>query len=205
MDNMVKKYNAIEILNHWVLALSCIALSVQGFGFLFHMEPVGSFFGGFKSMRMWHNYFGIAFSASLFLSLFFYLKESLTFDADDVGWIRVLGGYLSHKVKVPPMGKVNTGQKFYFLALVVFGAGIVGSGFVLWLMNDDKVYVMYCHLIHNISFTVLMIFVPAHIYLGSLANPGTFRLMVYGTVPYWWAKKVSPKWIAEVEGHSRKL
>lgn len=199
MDNMVRKVNAFEILNHWVLAVSCIVLSVQGFGFLFHIESVGSFFGGFKSMRDWHNYFGIAFSASLFFSLFFYLKEALTYDADDIGWIAVLGGYLSKKAKVPPMGKMNTGQKFYYLALILFGGSIAASGFVLWLMADNKVYVMYSHLIHNISFAVLMIATPVHMYLASLANPGTFRIMVYGTIPYWWAKKKHPKWLAELE------
>lgn len=203
MANMVRKANAFEILNHWVMAVSCIVLSIQGFGFLYHIEPIGSFFGGFKSMRDWHNYLGIAFSVSLFFSIFFYLKEALTYDSDDIKWIAVAGGYLSKKAKVPPMGKINTGQKFYYLALLAFGIGITASGFVLWLMNDNKVYVMYSHLIHNISFVVLMIAIPVHMYLGSLANPGTFRIMVYGTVPYWWAKKKSPKWIAELESHKK--
>ncbi|MGE5893415.1 MAG: formate dehydrogenase subunit gamma [bacterium] len=201
MDNMVKKYNAFEILVHWVMAISCIVLAIQGYAFLFHIEAIGSFFGGFESMRAIHNYIGIAFTVTLFISLFLFLKESLTYDADDIGWIKVLGGYLSHKVKVPPMGKVNTGQKFFYLGLVVFGAVIVLSGFVLWLMSENKQWVMYGHLLHNISFIVLMIAVPAHMYLGSLANPGTLRLMISGTAPYWWVKKVSPKWIQELEGH----
>lgn len=204
MDKMIKKSSAFEILSHWVLSLSCIVLAVQGFGFLFHIEGIGSFFGGFNSMRDWHNYLGIAFSASLFLSIFFYLKESLTFDADDIGWIMVLGGYLSHKVKVPPMGKINTGQKFFYLGVLVFGIGISASGFVFWLLSGDKQLVMYSHLIHNISFVVLMILVPAHIYLSTLANPGTLRIMIYGTVPYDWAKRRYAKWVAEVEGHAHK-
>jgi formate dehydrogenase subunit gamma len=198
MDKMIRKSGAFEILNHWVLALSCIALAVQGYGFLFHMEGIGSFFGGFNSMRTWHNYLGVAFSASLFLSLFLYLKESLTFDADDIRWITVLGGYLSHKVKTPPMGKINTGQKFFYIAVVVFGIGISASGFVFWLMSADKQMVLYAHLIHNISFVVLMILIPAHIYLGTLANPGTLRIMVYGTVPLEWARKRHQKWVQKL-------
>ncbi|HUO76768.1 MAG TPA: formate dehydrogenase subunit gamma [Thermodesulfovibrionales bacterium] len=200
MDRMIKKAGAFEIINHWVMAISCILLAVQGYGFLFHVEGVGSVFGGFNSMRNLHNYLGIAFSISLFFSIFMYLKEALTFDADDIGWIMVLGGYLSHKVTVPPMGKINTGQKFFYLAVLIFGIGISASGYVIWLLPGNKQYILLSHIVHNISFVVLMIAIPAHIYLGTLANPGTLRIMLSGTVPYQWAKKRHPKWVAEVEG-----
>ncbi|HAM52706.1 MAG TPA: formate dehydrogenase subunit gamma [Nitrospiraceae bacterium] len=204
MARLIRKASAFEILNHWVMAISCIVLAVQGYGFLFHIEGIGSFFGGFNTMRTLHNYFGIAFSVALFFSIFLYLKESLTFDADDIRWIAVFGGYLSHNAKTPPMGKINTGQKFFYLAVLVLGIGIAGSGFAIWLLSGDKQLVMYSHLIHNVSFVILMIAVAAHIYLGTFANPGTFRIMVYGTVPYDWARKRHPKWVAEVEGHKHK-
>ena len=200
MDKMIKKAGAFEIINHWVMAVSCILLAVQGYGFLFHIEGIGSAFGGFNSMKAWHNYLGIAFSVSLFFSIFLYLKEALTFDGDDIGWIMVLGGYLSHKVKVPPMGKINTGQKFFYLAVLIFGIGISASGYVIWLLPGNKQYILLSHIVHNISFVILMIAIPVHIYLGTLANPGTLRIMLSGTVPYQWAKKKHPKWVAEVEG-----
>jgi formate dehydrogenase subunit gamma len=200
MDKMIKKAGAFEIINHWVMAISCILLAVQGYGFLFHVEGIGSAFGGFNSMKTWHNYLGIAFSVSLFFSIFMYLKEALTFDSDDIGWIMVLGGYLSHKVTVPPMGKINTGQKFFYLAVLIFGIGISASGYVIWLLPGNKQYILLSHIVHNISFVILMIAIPAHIYLGTLANPGTLRIMLSGTVPYQWAKKRHPKWVAEVEG-----
>jgi formate dehydrogenase subunit gamma len=202
MDRMIKKAGAFEIINHWVMAISCILLAVQGYGFLFHIEGIGSAFGGFNSMKTWHNYLGIAFSVSLFFSIFMYLKEALTFDSDDIGWITVLGGYLSHKVKVPPMGKINTGQKFFYLAVLIFGIGISASGYVIWLLPGNKQYILLSHIVHNISFVILMIAIPVHIYLGTIANPGTLRIMLSGTVPYQWAKKRHPKWVAEVErGH----
>ena len=197
---MIKKAGAFEIINHWVMAVSCILLAVQGYGFLFQIEGIGSAFGGFNSMKTWHNYLGIAFSVSLFFSIFMYLKEALTFDSDDIGWIMVLGGYLSHKATVPPMGKINTGQKFFYLAVLIFGIGISASGYVIWLLPGNKQYILLSHIVHNISFVILMIAIPVHIYLGTLANPGTLRIMLSGTVPYQWAKKKHPKWVAEVEG-----
>ena len=57
---------------------------------------------------------------------------------------------------------------------------------------------LYSHLIHNISFCVLVIAVPVHIYLGTLANPGTMQIMVNGMMPLKDAKKKHPKWIKAI-------
>ena len=44
MAEMVKKSSGDEILNHWILAISCILLIISGYGFLFtaggHRLPV---------------------------------------------------------------------------------------------------------------------------------------------------------------------
>jgi formate dehydrogenase subunit gamma len=204
MEQMLRKASGFEILNHWALAISCIVLAISGYGFLFKIEAIGAVFGGFNMMKTIHNWGGVVFSVSLFLSIFLYLKEALAFDADDIGWCKVAGGYLSHKVKVPPMGKINTGQKFYFLGLLVFGIAISVTGFIVWLWPENKQLMVLSHLIHNISFIFFVIMIPVHMYLSTLANPGTLRIMTSGTVPYGWAKKKHPKWVAEVEAHGHK-
>ena len=51
------------------------------------------------------------------------------------------------------------------------------------------------HLVHNVAFCVFVIAVPVHIYLGTLANPGTFQIMVSGMLPLSDAKKKYPKWM----------
>jgi formate dehydrogenase subunit gamma len=205
MVRMIRKENGFNIVNHWVLAVSCILLAVSGYGFLFKVEGIGSLFGGFPAMRIIHNWIGIAFLVSLFLSLFMYLKESLTFNADDIGWIKVAGGYLSHKAQVPPMGKINTGQKFYYIGLVVFGFGISVSGFLIWIFAENRQWLTLSHLFYNICFMFFIVMVPVHIYLGTFANPGTLRIMISGRIPYTWAKKKYPKWIAEVEGRGERV
>jgi formate dehydrogenase subunit gamma len=43
-----------------------------------------------------------------------------------------------------------------------------------------------------------MIAVTSHIYLATLANPGTFRIMIYGTVPVEWARKRHEKWVQKM-------
>jgi formate dehydrogenase subunit gamma len=198
MAEMVTKSSRDEILNHWILAGSCILLIITGFAFLFHLEFISAVFGGFNFMKTVHNWLGVVFVLSLLYSMRHYLKDALEYDADDAQWFRVAGGYLSHKVKVPPMGKYNPGQKLYYLAIVGAGIAIAASGFGMWLMKGNTTVMLLSHLVHNVAFCIFVLAVPVHIYLGTLANPGTFKLMVSGTLPLEEAKRRYPKWMKEV-------
>jgi formate dehydrogenase subunit gamma len=201
--DLIRKETPLGIANHWALAVSCILLTISGFGFLFRNELIGSLFGGFAAMKVIHNWLGVVFTVSLVLSMFNWLRESLSFDKDDIAWIKVGGGYLSHKVAIPPMHKLNTGQKLSYLGVLGMGFGIIVSGFVIWLAPPKQSWMILSHLVHNICFVGIAVFIPIHVYLSAIANPGTMRIMLHGTVPVWWARKKSPKWIQEVEaGHS---
>jgi len=195
MAEMVQKESGGAILNHWILALSCILLIITGFAFLFHLEGVGSVFGGFETMKTVHNWTGVVFSVSLVITLFQYLGDSLKYDADDAQWFKVAGGYLSKKVKVPPMGKHNPGQKLYYLGIALFGILISLSGFGIWLLKDNSTIMLLSHFVHNLAFIFFIIMVPVHIYLSTLANPGTLQIMLTGKVPLGLAKKRYPKWV----------
>lgn len=200
MSTMVRKSSTGEIVNHWIMALSCLLLIVTGYGFLFKLEQIYALFGGNNAMKAVHNWAGVVFIVSLLATMFHYLRESLTFDADDWAWIKVAGGHLSRKpIKAPPMGKLNTGQKCYYLAILLAGVAIAASGFWIWLMQGNRQLTLLSHLAHNLAFIFFVVAVPAHAYLGTLANPGTFRIMVYGTVPIEFARKKYPKWIKEME------
>ncbi len=198
MSEMVKKASTEEIINHWILAVSCILLIITGYGFLFQLKGIGAVFGGFPAMKFVHNWLGVVFLVSLFATLTNYFKECIDLGPDDWQWIRVGGGYLSKSVKVPPMGKLNTGQKLYYLAILAAGFVIGLTGLIIWLVPDSRGLRIVAHLFHNLAFLLFVVAVPAHIYLGTLANPGPFRIMVYGTVPLEFAKKRYPKWMKEI-------
>ena len=195
MAEMVRKSSIDEIVNHWILAGSCILLMITGYTFLFHLDGVSSVFGGYNPMKNVHNWGGVVFVLSLLYSMRHYLLDALHYDADDLQWFKVAGGYLSHKVTVPPMGKYNPGQKLYYLAVVAAGIAIALSGFGIWLMKDNTALMLIAHLVHNVAFAIFVIAVPVHIYLGTVANPGTFQLMVSGTLPLESARKRYPKWM----------
>jgi formate dehydrogenase subunit gamma len=96
------------------------------------------------------------------------------------------------------MGKYNPGQKLYYLGIVGAGIAISVSGFGIWFMKDDATLMLLSHLVHNVAFCVFVIAVPVHIYLSTLANPGTFQIMVTGSLPLSEARKKYPKWIKAV-------
>ena len=48
MGEMVRKASTEEIINHWMLAISCILLIITGYAFLFKLEQIGAVFGGFN-------------------------------------------------------------------------------------------------------------------------------------------------------------
>ncbi len=199
MSETVRKASTEEIINHWIMAVSCILLIITGYGFLFQLQAIGAPFGGFNTMKVVHNWAGVVFIVSLFATMFNYLRESLTFDADDWAWIKMGGGYLSRSAKkTPPMGKLNTGQKLYYLAVLAAGIVIAASGLSIWLVQGNRTLTLVSHLVHNIAFILFVVAVPLHAYLGTLANPGTFRIMVYGTVPIEFARKKYPKWMKEI-------
>jgi formate dehydrogenase subunit gamma len=199
MSEMVKKASTEEIINHWILAGSCILLILTGYGFLFQLKEIGALFGGFNAMKAVHNWSGVVFGLSLFATIFNYLGESLTYDADDWAWIKRGGGYFSRgPVKTPPMGKLNTIQKLYYLIILVAGFANAASGLLIWLVPGNRALTLTCHLVHNLSFLVFVVAVPFHAYFGTLANPGTFRIMVYGTVPVEFARKKYPKWMRQI-------
>ena len=95
----IKASTPVERFIHWVLAISCLLLVVSGMGFMFHdLSFISRFFGGHYAMKLVHQYLGIVFGIALLFSLFTWW-EAAKFDADDVEWIKVGGGYLSKNVK----------------------------------------------------------------------------------------------------------
>ena len=198
-SEMIEMATPLERVWHWGLAISCILLTISGFGFVFKLEAIGAAFGGFNSMKNIHNWLGIVFIASLLLSAMNWIRHAVKFDADDFSWMVVAGGYLSHKVKVPPMGKLNTGQKMSYLGVLFSGIALTVSGVIIWFFPENKTWLLLSFFVHNLCFVFICIFMPIHLYLGTIGNPGTFQIMTNGKMPYWKAKKKHPKWIAEIE------
>lgn len=200
MEKIVQKTTAFERFVHLLMGLSGVALLLTGLGFLYQQELgwLNKIFGGHHVAIEIHNWGGVVFAVSVFLSVFIWLKESLSFTKEDSEWIGMLGGYLSKDKVPPPQGKLNAGQKLVVWIVVIFGILISVTGFLMWLDPGVKGTMTLYVLLHNIAAFFFAIFIPLHIYLATACNPGTFRIMTRGTVPLSWAKKRHAKWVKEM-------
>jgi formate dehydrogenase subunit gamma len=57
---------------------------------------------------------------------------------------------------------------------------------------------------HDLAFILFFAMIIGHIYLGTAAEPGTFRAMTGGTVTTDWARLHHPRWYKEVTGEQAR-
>ncbi|TAL15794.1 formate dehydrogenase subunit gamma [bacterium] len=195
----VKRYSALDRLIHWTIAVTFIILVVTGLGlFEKKLSFLFDLFGGGENAIAIHKYIGLLyFVTALWFSLA-HLKDSISFDKDDVAWIKVMGGYLNKKAIVPPMGKYNTGQKifgiFVLLTTIIFGL----TALVIWTpATAAQGLARVSFLLHSLSFVIMITFFVVHVYLGAIGVVGGLEGMIRGEVSEAWAKKYSPKWLSE--------
>jgi len=196
---MVEKSSLNERINHWVLMLSFFVLLLTGFGFAFEstLGWLNVVFGGVHVASFIHKWVGAIFLISVVFTIGSYLGEALKYGPEDSDWIAKRGGYLGGKEKLLPQGRLNFGQKLFYLLVLVGGLAMGFSGLVIWLGTQSRGFLLFAHILHNLAFFAFVFAVPIHIYLATAANPGTFRIMIRGTVPLEWAKKRHGKWVKE--------
>jgi len=110
--------------------------------------------------------------------------------------MKAIKHYARHeKDKVPPAGKYNGGQKIFFWVQSALGVLFLVSGVVLWLpASFGSGLINAMRLVHYLSTLGGGLFLIVHIYLGTVAYPGTARGMLQGTVTRAWAKLHHPMW-----------
>src|ERR1041384_2842404 len=187
---------------HWVVALSFILCVFTGlpiwspiFGWM------ARFVGGLSVARWFHAWMGIAFAASTLLMGLLWLGD-MAFDEHDKKFS--VTEYLRFsEPEDPEVCKYNAGQKFFFWAVLVTMLVMLLSGIVLWYpMSFGQRLRALSIVLHGLGFIGFFCAVVGHIYLGTAAEPGTFRSMTRGTVTKAWARLHHPRWYRDVTGES---
>jgi hypothetical protein len=90
------------------------------------------------------------------------------------------------------LGQLASGDYTRLVALLV-------SGFIMWWPTRFQAWARETsYLLHDVTFIFFAVAVVGHIYLGTAAEPGTFRSMTRGTVTKPWARLHHPRWYREV-------
>lgn len=222
----VERFNNIERLGHWLLAISFIILGLTGLNMLYGrhvllpiMSPeafamlteIGKFF---------HNYGSFAFMLGLVWVLVIWIKDNIP-GVTDLKWIAKGGGIFKEGVH-PPSKRFNAGQKIIFWLVILCGISISASGLALLFPYQIPLFAKTFAILNGFGFsfasdvtplqelqlaqlwhTIVSVFmicvILAHIYIGSVGMQGAFSAMGSGRVDLNWARQHHNLWVDKLE------
>ena len=190
---------------HWALVLGFLPAAITGF--VLFLKPGGEDFVNIAARIHIVGASILSVSAVLYTLMCFdriviFTRRIFSWNANDAAWFKVLGGYpqkmfLGKKVDVPPMGKINSGQKLFCICLLLGGILLIVTGWVLYAFIPvaPKSFTYGAANIHLAIGLFLGLFVCAHIFLG-VYNWGEFKAMFGdGTQPINEARENNPLWV----------
>jgi formate dehydrogenase subunit gamma len=201
----VQRFTYLERVVHWTVGLSFVFLLLTGLAFSHpRLFWITALLGGGPTARLLHPWMGMLFTAS-FVAMFVLWVRDMRVGAEDRAWLRAIRHYAVHdKARVPPAGKYNGGQKLFFWAISLLAAVYLLSGIPMWLpggvLGLGPFYggvVNVSRLLHYLATVGGGLLLIVHVYLGTVAYPGTLGAMLHGSVTRAWAKLHHPAWNEE--------
>ena len=203
MAKYIARYAASDRVNHWIVALCFILLSLSGLAF-FHPAFffLADVLGGPVWARILHPFIGVVlFVAFIGLSLRVWKDNKIT--RVDIAWLKRIGEVINNKdgPNHLPIGKYNAGQKLMFWAMVGSVALLLLSGVVIWRSYFAFYFpitvVRIALVVHMLAAVTGIIALITHVY-AAIWIQGTFRAMTRGTVDAEWAKHHHPEWYRQM-------
>ncbi len=190
----IKRFNLAERGAHLFRLVAFVILAVTGLIMAFNLHLWQQLlFGSARNLLNFHIWSGFIFIATTIVGGLLWFRDA-AFESYDKDWVRKMGGYLGHKGEVPA-GRFNAGQKMFYWYSAIFGVIISITGLMLVFKAAFMLStVCMTSTVHNLVGFFLIAGVLAHAYLGTVANPGTWRVLVDGSVTREWAEHHHPNW-----------
>jgi formate dehydrogenase subunit gamma len=198
----IVRFNAAERFVHWMTATCFVVLALSGLNVSFGkplllplMSPEA-----FTAWSEWakyaHNYLSFPFTLGVVLIFIMWVGGNIP-NRVDLEWLKRGGGIVGHDQ--PPAERFNAGQKMIYWIVVLGGAAIAVSGYMLIFpfYGTDIDAMQSAEMAHGV---VAMLFIAAmlgHIYIGTMGMEGAFEAMGQGTVDVNWAKEHHSLWLEE--------
>ena len=204
VGNEIVRHNRASRLVHWAVAITFFVCLLSGmpiwtpiFGWM------AALFGGLSVCRVIHPWAGVAFSLASIVMFFQWLADMRLEPSERREWIS--GGramqYMRYETDDSNVGKYNGGQKLQFWLSCLAALGLLLSGLMMWFPSAfPRLLMELAYLIHDFTFVLFVMLIVFHVYLGTVAEPGTFGSMTRGTVTRAWARLHHPRWYREVTG-----
>lgn len=201
----VLKHPLISRLFHWGLILGFMPAAITGF--FIWLKPFGD---DLQNLLMQIHIVGawiltiacagyIVFAMDRIVG---FVRRLTTWNENDMKWMLICGGYpqkmlLGKTIPVPPMGKMNSGQKQMGIMMLLGGIVLIVTGWGLYafLPVAPKAVMYWFDMFHLVIGIILGLSVFAHIFLG-IYNWGEFLCMFGdGTQSLEEAKHHNPVWV----------
>lgn len=200
---MLRRFTFLERIVHWVVGVTFVLLLLTGLAFSYpSLFWLTALLGGGPSARAMHPLVGALFGVGLLFMFGLWVRD-MFLDRQDREWLGAIKHYAAHeRDKVPPAGKYNAGQKMFFWVQSVLGVVFVVTGILLWFPASFSAGLLNtARLLHYAATLGGGLFLIVHVYLGTVAYPGTARSMIDGKVTPAWARLHHPRWSGERADH----
>jgi formate dehydrogenase subunit gamma len=206
----IQRFSGLERFAHWLTASTFIVLGITGLNITFGRElllPIlgpDAFTAWSEFGKVAHNFLSFPFTLGVALMLVIWIKDNLP-SRVDAQWLAQGGGLIGRAH--PPAKKFNAGQKIIFWSVVLGGAAIAVTGYIMMFpfqfWATDIHGMQLAIQLHGIIALVLIAIILGHIYIGSLGMEGAFAAMGSGRVDLNWAKEHHSLWVEEMMSGGR--
>jgi formate dehydrogenase subunit gamma len=196
------RFTTFERLVHWMTAACFIILALSGLNITFGKPLLLPLIGpeAFTAWSQWakyaHNYLSFPFTLGVFLIFLMWIAWNVP-NRVDVEWLKKGGGMVGHEH--PPADRFNAGQKMIYWIVVLGGAAVAVSGYILMFpfYGTNIADMQVAQIVHGVVALLFVAVMLAHIYIGTIGMEGAFEGMWDGTVDLNWAKEHHSRWLEQ--------
>ncbi|PAF43924.1 formate dehydrogenase subunit gamma [Helicobacter sp. 11S03491-1] len=174
-----KVFSKYNIFVHWGAAIPFVIICVTGLMMVFGDKLGGGLLiRSAKNIHFIATFVFIVFGILMFLM---WLKPSL-FKLYDIGWFKIMGGYLSQAKNPVPAGKFNAGQKIWFWIATLGGFIMAATGLIMHYFYGDINFLRLTAIIHNVLGFGVIAMLITHIYMSIFAIEGALDSILDGNM-----------------------
>ena len=208
-EEQIERYPRPVRILHWANAIAWIVLFITGLFFFvnqFGAAAQGGVSGVFHRIAAvvmvgWVVLFVINDPKGTVRGI----REALKWGRDDLEWAKAAVSYyfFGREDKMPPQEHMNTGQKLWWLTVIVVWAVMIITGALMWFFKDiaPQGVFNWAGFFHDVGFAILLPFALLHVYLSAFHPKmrGVFWSMWRGNVSAKYAESHHKKWYDRVK------